>query len=73
MAYFELLPSAEQPATTRPMTGEQESDVDAAFAFENEELGTNELRILLANDLFRMQLQSESTATEQADGPLPLS
>ena len=35
---------------------------DAAFAFERETLGANELRILIANDLFRMHLE-DGTAT----------
>ena len=33
--------------------------VEAAFAFEAEQLGSNELRILLANDLFRMVIDSD--------------
>lgn len=33
--------------------------VEAAFAFEREKLNVNDLRILIANDLFRMQHRHE--------------
>lgn len=36
--------------------------VDAAFAFEREKLNVNDLRILIANDLFRMQHPAGSDA-----------
>jgi hypothetical protein len=34
---------------------EEAARVKSAFAFEDEDLGKNELRILLANDLFRFR------------------
>jgi len=33
--------------------------LEAAFAFEREKLNVNDLRILIANDLFRMQHPAE--------------
>ena len=42
----------------------------SAFAFEQEKLGTNELRILLANDLFRM-IVDERDAEAAKKGTMP--
>ena len=44
--------------------------VASAFAFEQEKLGTNELRILLANDLFRM-IVDERDAEAAKKGTMP--
>ena len=64
MEYFAPLPAEEQPVLTEapdPRT------IDAAFAFEREELGANELRVLIANDLFRMQLEGAPPAGDAVD------
>jgi len=42
----------DRPPLTPPA---DEQQVEAAFAFEREKLNVNDLRILIANDLFRMQ------------------
>jgi len=47
--YFADLPKAQMPEVTPPV---DIAVVNAAFAFEREQLGTNELRILISNDLF---------------------
>ncbi len=52
--YFGSLPAAEAPCVTPSASEAEAARVKSAFAFEDESLGTNELRILLANDLFRM-------------------
>jgi len=52
--YFAGIPEAERPPLTPPADLAQ---VDAAFAFESETLGINDLRILIANDIFRMHEQ----------------
>ncbi len=52
-AYFSPLPDAEMP---RPTAVADPDSVSKAFAFEDEKLGANELRVLLANDLFRMNV-----------------
>ena len=49
-AYFDALPS--RPPITPPG---DESEIEAAFTFERENLNVNDLRILIANDLFRAQ------------------
>jgi len=53
-AYFGPLPAAEKPSVTPFASAEEAERVKRAFAFEEESLGTNELRVLLANDMFRM-------------------
>lgn len=53
-SYFDDLPDVEKPAIT---PSPDPAQIEEAFAFENEQLGTNELRILLANDLFRMEVE----------------
>ena len=59
--FFSELPPAEQPpVTAAPAPG----SVDAAFAFEKETLGANELRILIANDLFRMHLEDDADSAK---------
>jgi len=58
LAYFAALPEAETPRLTPPPDRES---IESAFAFEKEELGCNELRILIANDLFRMHLEGGSS------------
>mmetsp|Transcript_14576 Transcript_14576/g.43637 ORF Transcript_14576/g.43637 Transcript_14576/m.43637 type:complete len:442 (-) Transcript_14576:281-1606(-) len=49
-AYFDALPS--RPPVTPPS---DENEIEAAFTFERENLNVNDLRILIANDLFRAQ------------------
>ena len=64
--YFRELSPAEQPVVT-PQP--DPSHIEAAFRFEDENLAANELRILLANDLFRMATEEEEAtlaAQEQA-------
>jgi len=56
-AYFRALPAAEAPTVTPAASDEQAAKVAAAFKFEEESLGCNELRILIVNDLFRMGMQ----------------
>uniref|UniRef100_A0A7S4IB57 Protein kinase domain-containing protein n=1 Tax=Prymnesium polylepis TaxID=72548 RepID=A0A7S4IB57_9EUKA len=51
-AYFESLPSEQMPEITKPVPADT---IEAAFKFENENLGTNELRVLISNDLFMSQ------------------
>lgn len=61
-SYFDML--ERRPPTTAKADS---AAIEAAFAFENETLGVNELRILLTNDLFRYRLAegaSEDTSTE---------
>ena len=53
------VPAEEQPLLTE---APDPREVEAAFAFEREALGANELRILIANDLFRMHLEGGSAA-----------
>ena len=54
MDYFASLPKDELPKlSTRP----DARTIEAAFKFEEEALGSNELRILLANDLFQMNME----------------
>ena len=48
-AYFADLPPEQMPDITKPV---DTAVMDAAFKFENEALGTNELRVLISNDLF---------------------
>jgi len=58
-AYFDALPS--RPPVTPPS---DENEIEAAFTFERENLNVNDLRILIANDLFRAQhtpLDDENT------------
>jgi mitogen-activated protein kinase 1/3 len=55
-AYFALLAPKEVPTPTKLA---DPASVAAAFAFEAEGLGSNELRVLLANDLFRMQVETQ--------------
>merc|ERR1712060_5936 len=53
---------ADRPPDAKPADLEQ---VEAAFAFENEKLDVNDLRILIANDIFRMhehELKQESSS-----------
>lgn len=58
--YFAPLADGVQtPVLTPPPDAAQ---VEAAFAFEDEKLGANELRILLANDLFRYNLDGAAAA-----------
>jgi serine/threonine protein kinase len=54
-AYFGTLPAVEAPCVTAMASEEEAARVKSAFAFEDEDLGKNELRILLANDLFRFR------------------
>jgi len=54
-AYFADLPAAEKPAAVAEQSGRERRDTRDAFKFEEENLGMNELRILLTNDLFRSQ------------------
>ena len=54
--YFGGLAGAEKPVVTPKPA---QAAIDSAFAFEHEQLNTNELRILLANDLFRMVLEAD--------------
>jgi len=63
--YFASLPDAQKPCITPMASDEEDARVQAAFSFEDEALGTNELRILLANDLFRIQVE-RSAATSAA-------
>jgi len=55
-AYFANIPSSEKPPS---LPSANKADVEAAFAFERENLNVNDLRILIANDLFRMQQGQE--------------
>ena len=47
--------------------------IEAAFAFEDENLPANELRILLANDLFRMAHEEEEEAAQGGVATPPVS
>jgi hypothetical protein len=49
------VPAAEKPAAVAEQSGRERRDTRDAFKFEEENLGMNELRILLTNDLFRSQ------------------
>ena len=62
MPYFGALTEAEQPVIT---PAPDPAQIAAAFRFDEENLKVNELRILLANDLFRMATK-EQEATERA-------
>ena len=64
--YFEALTEAEQPVVTPPPDPEQ---IKAAFRFEEENLAANELRILLANDLFRSKAEEEASSPPSAQRP----
>lgn len=59
MDYFQELPPEEQPLLSEAPDPEQ---IQAAFSFERETLGSNELRILLANDLFRINFEGGEEA-----------
>jgi len=61
-AYFADLPAVERPEVTEPVSVDV---VNAAFAFERENLGTNELRILISNDLF---ISSQSIRSRRETG-----
>ena len=61
--YFADLPEVELPVLT---PAPDPRTIEAAFAFERETLGANELRILIANDLFRMHLEDEPTSAAAA-------
>ena len=67
--YFDELAPAEQPVIT---PAPDKAAIDAAFAFERETLGANELRILLANDLFRMVLEDKNTPRQPTLKNLPV-
>jgi len=69
-SFFEGLVPAEQPVITpTPDAGR----IEAAFAFEDENLPANELRILLANDLFRMAHEEEEEAAQGGVATPPVS
>lgn len=58
-AYFDSLSADEKPVITAPP---EQGYIESSHAFEEESLGSNELRILLANDLFRMHLEDTQSA-----------
>ena len=60
MPYFAALPDVEKVEIS---AAPDPRAIDAAFAFERETLGANELRILIANDLFRMHLEDGTAST----------
>jgi len=65
--YFAELPEAERPPMTDLDSDDKRRDaVKDSFAFEQETLGTNELRILLANDLFRMKIENDESDAKGA-------
>ena len=69
--YFAELAPAERPIVT-PLP--DPSRIDAAFRFEEENLEANELRILLANDLFRMAAEdAEAAAVQQQTATILIS
>ena len=51
-AYFADLPPEQMPEITAPV---DPAIISQSFKFEKETLGTNELRILISNDLFMSQ------------------
>lgn len=51
-AYFKDVPPEQIPEITKPV---DVNIVEAAFKFEKETLGLNELRVLISNDLFMSQ------------------
>mmetsp|Transcript_72335 Transcript_72335/g.120542 ORF Transcript_72335/g.120542 Transcript_72335/m.120542 type:complete len:364 (-) Transcript_72335:246-1337(-) len=61
--YFASMTAEERPPLTPPADPEQ---VDAAFAFERERLDVNDLRILIANDLFRMHHNDDRGSDESS-------
>ena len=63
LEYFQYLPEVEQPVLT---PAPEPREIEAAFAFERETLGANELRILIANDLFRMHLEDDEPTSAAA-------
>ncbi len=58
--YFRTLPAGKRPPLTPPTDYAQ---IAAAFAFERETMGINELRVLIANDLFRSRRETSSNAS----------
>mmetsp|Transcript_36153 Transcript_36153/g.116422 ORF Transcript_36153/g.116422 Transcript_36153/m.116422 type:complete len:88 (-) Transcript_36153:9-272(-) len=62
-AYFDALPS--RPPVTPPG---DENEIEAAFTFERENLNVNDLRILIANDLFRAQHTPRPSRGLEAEG-----
>jgi len=54
--FFAELPEAERPPMTTPSAPKT---IEATYQFEQENLGSNELRVLIANDLFRMHIEGQ--------------
>ena len=52
LPYFAPLPAELVPNVAEPTRTPEE--IESTFAFEYEKMGVNDLRILIANDLFRM-------------------
>lgn len=54
---LQINPSSSPPShsSSHPPIPLSSFQIEAAFAFEREQLNVNDLRILIANDLFRMQ------------------
>jgi len=59
--YFASLPPEQRPPLTPPVS---EAEVANSFSFEREDLNVNDLRVLIANDLFTCRMrQQEGRAT----------
>jgi len=68
-SYFEGLPSVEHPELTDLQSEEKKSAIETAFQFEEADLNKNDLRILIANDLWRMKVEEEQVATPPPPPP----
>jgi len=70
-SYFEGLPSVERPELTDLQSEEKKSTIETAFQFEEADLNKNDLRILIANDLWRMKVEEEQAAATPTPPPPP--